>query len=114
MGGRKNAMLLKKTERGKVTAEQLQCKEEYLCTPCGTLPPASLLLWPCLCTECMHETNQNEYVMQIPDIRITNPQSYCGLSMANLPAFRSLHRGLNGVSSRPGLFVVACRSDLSA
>ena len=39
------------SERDDLTEEQLQCKQQYLYTPLGTLSPASLSQWPCSCTE---------------------------------------------------------------
>ena len=40
--GEKDAMTLKETERDESTEERLQCKEQYLCTPHGTLSLPSL------------------------------------------------------------------------
>ena len=47
------------SERDESTEEQLQCKQQYLCTPHGTLSPPSPSQRLCgLCTESMPETTE--------------------------------------------------------
>ena len=46
------------SERDESNEEQLQCEQQYICTPHGTLSPPSLAMAMCLCTESMHETTE--------------------------------------------------------
>ena len=57
------------SERDESTEEQLQCKQQYICTPKRTPSPLSHSQWPCgHCTESMHETTPKR-LMRICDMR---------------------------------------------
>ena len=65
--------------RDESTEEQLQCKQQYICTPHEATSPSSprnghVAFAPNPCIESMHETTETEYAIS----EITNPQSYCG------------------------------------
>ena len=57
------------SERDESTEEQIQCKEQYICTPHEALSPPSPSQWPRgHYTESMHETTPKR-VMRICDMR---------------------------------------------
>ena len=79
------------SERDESTEEQMQCKEQYICTPHGTLSPPSL--------GNSHVASRNGHVAIAPKqhrnesceyaiCEITNPQSYCGDTVFSLQHYQ--------------------------